>query len=365
MAGSNARSTVNGRPSLLDMCDAGGCGSKLPFAELEPIVAQLMASRADLHRPQILDDFGDAAVQFCPLTDTCLITTLDFGTPVSEDPYTWGYIAAQNAMSDVYAVGGTPSTALSILGWPSGGIAGLDIHEVFAGALAAVTAASVSIVGGHSLISAIPFFGLSVTGFARKADVRGNSSGKAGMRLCLTKRVGSGLAIAGRKARILSDEAWAEAEALMKESNAVASQGARRAGIGASTDITGYGVLGHAHMLGRRSGVAVELWPDAIPTIGAVREALVAGIVPSSAERLMIEAEEFSDFANLPPEARLVLCDPQTSGGLMLAGTEEQMATLGTELTRGTSLWCIGRLLEGAPGAVTFSTPPASAQRCA
>jgi len=359
MAVSKGLATANGRPSLLDMCDAGGCGSKLSLAELEPIVAQLVASRSDLHRPHILDDFGDAAVQLCPHTDTCLITTLDFGTPVSEDPFTWGYIAAQNAMSDVYAVGGTPSTALSILGWPSGGIAGLDIHEIFAGALAAVTAASVSIVGGHSLISAIPFFGLSVTGFARKADVRGNGSGKAGMTLCLTKRIGSGFAIAGRKARILSDEAWAEAEALMKASNAPASQAAQRAGIRAGTDVTGFGVLGHAHMLARRSGVAVELWPETVPTIAAVGEALAAGIVPSSAERLMVEAEDFSDFATLPPDLRLVLCDPQTSGGLLFAGTEEQMEKLGPELRHGSNLWCIGRLLDGAVGAVTFGKPGA------
>ena len=360
MAGTDVSPTTGGRPSLLDMCELGGCGSKLPFAELEPIIAQVAASRADLQRSDILDDFGDAAVQLCPHTeDTCLITTLDFGTPVSDDPFAWGFIAAQNAMSDIYAVGGTPSTALSILGWPSGGIPGLDLRDVLAGALKAVTAASVSLVGGHSLISAVPFFGLSVTGFARKADIRGNGTARAGMILCLTKRIGSGLAIGGRKRRILSDDAWAEAEALMKASNAAAAAAARRAGIRASTDITGFGVLGHAHMMGHRSGVAVELWPEAIPTIGAVREAFAAGIVPKSAKRLMTEAAGFADFADLSRDVRLLLCDPQTSGGLMLAGTEEELAGLAAALPPGAGLWRVGRLLEGTPGAVTFAAPPA------
>jgi selenide, water dikinase len=358
MAGFDNRPTGGGGGSLLDMCELGGCGSKLPFAELEPIIAQVAASRADLQRPDILDDFGDAAVQVCPGTDTCLITTLDFGTPVSDDPRAWGFIAAQNAMSDVYAVGGTPSTALSILGWPSGGIPGLDVREVLAGALEAVKAASVGLVGGHSLISAVPFFGLSVTGFARRAEIRGNGAGRAGMILCVTKRIGSGLAIGGRKRRFLSDDAWVEAEALMKMSNAAASEAARGAGIRASTDITGFGVLGHAHMMGRRSGVAVELWPDAIPTIGAVREAFAAGLVPKSAKRLMAEAAEFTDFGDLSRDTRLLLCDPQTSGGLMLAGTEDQLAGVAAGLPSGGDLWRIGRLLEGTPGAVTFAAPP-------
>jgi selenide, water dikinase len=340
--------------TLLDMCDAGGCGSKLPLAEIEPILAQLAVSKRDVHESHIMDDFGDAAVQSCPDSDMCLITTVDFGTPVSDDPFAWGYIAAQNAMSDVYAVGGVPSTALSVLGWPSGGTRDLGLHQVFAGALAAVTAASASIVGGHSLRSTVPFFGLSVTGFVRRTDLRGNASGRPGTTLCLTKRVGSGLAVAGRKTRTLSERAWAEAEALMKQSNAAASEAARRVGIKASTDVTGYGVLGHAHMMGLRSGLAVELWPDAIPLIPAAGEVMARGITPRSAERLMSDAEAFTDLGSLPPQSRVILCDPQTSGGLLLAGTEEQLSQMGSD---GLEFWRIGRLLVGKAGAVTFAAP--------
>jgi selenide, water dikinase len=346
--------------TLLDMCDAGGCGSKLALAELEPILEQLAVSRTAARDGQIMDDFGDAAVQSCPGSDMCLITTIDFGTPVSDDPFTWGYISAQNAMSDVYAVGGTPSTALSVLGWPAGKVPELGLPRVFAGAIAAVTAASATIVGGHSLRSIVPFFGLSVTGFARQGDLRGNASGQPGTILCLTKRIGSGLAIAGRKTRTLGEDGWAEAEALMKQSNAAASEAARLAGIKASTDVTGFGVLGHAHMMGRRSGVAVELWPDAVPLISAAREVLARGVVPRSAERLIADAHTFTDIDSVPVPSRVVLCDPQTSGGLMLAATAEQMRALES---RGLEFWPIGRLMVGTPGVVTFAQSPSRPPR--
>ena len=211
--------------------------------------------------------------------------------------------------------------------------------------------------GGHSLVSEVPFFGLSVMGFVRAEEVMRNNAGQAGMVLILTKPLGSGLAISGRKSRCLSDEAWAQAETLMKVSNAAAARAAQRAGVRAATDVSGFGILGHAHTMARRSGLAVELWPFAIPRIAAAQEALGAGAIPKSAETMMNESDRFSDLTGLPLETQFLLCDPQTSGGLLLGVSPEQLPRLTAELGEETGAWSVGRFIDGPAGVVSFGGP--------
>ena len=336
---------------LTELCHSGGCGAKMPWPQLQNILAAV----EDEPLPAwVTDGYGDSAVVEPPDYDHVSVHSVDFGTPVSDDAYEWGRIAAENAMSDIWACGARPRVAQSILGWPErhdidvGG----DPRAVLGGAIEQLRRAGAALAGGHSMSSSEPFFGLAVTGHVKRGREMGNDRGRPGDVLVMTKPVGSGLAISAMKQSALSEGLWRESVAWMVQSNGPAAIAAANLGAVCATDVSGNGVIGHAHVLGKRSGLGVRLDPLAVRAMGCVESAFSQGVVPRAAESMMLAAEAFSDIASLPVARRLLLCDPQTSGGLLIALPSEVAPRI---LERVSGAYVVGSLDSGRPGRVEFA----------
>jgi selenide,water dikinase len=322
---------------LMELSHGAGCGCKLPAAALAPIVAGLPANTD----PRVLVDAStndDAAV--VQLTDElAIVQTADFFTPIVNDPYLFGLIAATNALSDVYAMGGTPISAINLLAFPLAQVSDRVLGEIMRGGADAVTAAGASIVGGHSIDDPEPKYGLAVTGIVHPHEVMTNRGGRAGDTLVLTKPLGVGLiSTAVKRGYVASMD---EAIEVMTTLNDRAAASARRAGATALTDITGFGLLGHLHELAHASGCAAEVIADQVPAIDGALE-LTNTAIAGGTRRNREHAESFSTFAdNVCEERRWLLCDAMTSGGL-LAATPNAMD----------EGWIVGRLVEGEPGTI-------------
>jgi selenide,water dikinase len=310
---------------------------------LGPLLAELEAPVGGmvLVGPETADD---AAV--LRLSDElALVSTVDFFTPIVDDPYDFGRIAAANALSDVYAMGGTPVAALNLVAW-SLEAAGEDaLRQVLRGGGAVAAQAGAALVGGHSIDDPEPKYGLAVTGTVHPDRVVRNSTGRAGDELWLTKPVGGGVASTAAKRGQAPDELVRETVAVMTELNAEASAAAVAAGASAMTDVTGFGLLGHLHELASASGVAAEIEADAVPAIGGVLELLSSDEPPiaggSRGNRDWVETSvRWAD--DVPEERRWLLCDAMTSGGLLVAAAPGAGAP-GTP---------IGRLVEGEAGRI-------------
>jgi selenide,water dikinase len=249
--------------------------------------------------------------------DRAVVATADFFTPVVDDPYTFGQIAAANALSDVYAVGGEPLVALNLLGWPRE-VLGPDLAaEVLRGGFAVATAAGCHVAGGHSIDDPEPKYGMAVTGLADPARLLRIDAGRPGQPLSLTKPLGTGVLNARHKA---TGEVFPAAIDVMTTLNAEASRAALAAGIGCATDVTGFGLLGHLYKLARASGVTAVVNSAAVPLIDGALAALRAGYVPGGSRRNLAWVEPHTDPGSLSEEQLILLADAQTSGGLLLAG---------------------------------------------
>ncbi|GAB4255738.1 MAG: selenide, water dikinase SelD [Deferrisomatales bacterium] len=262
---------------------------------------------------------GDDAGVYRLADDLALVQTVDFITPVVDDPRAFGRIAAANSLSDVYAMGGRPLTALNVLCYPVCDVPGEAVREILAGAAEAVAEAGASLVGGHTVDNPELVFGLSVTGRVHPDRILSNRGARPGDRLVLTKPLGLGLVATAVKAGLARpDHARAMAET-MGALNRVAGEALTAFGARAATDVTGFGLAGHALAVARESAVDLRLWWEAVPVLAGAREALTLGLIPAGAyrnrdafaERLRVEAGG--------EEAALLLCDPQTSGGLLVA----------------------------------------------
>jgi selenide,water dikinase len=301
---------------LTQYARGGGCACKIPPGELEEAVARLIPDRqaADL---LIGVEHGDdaAVVQISP--QRAVVATADFFTPVVDDAYTFGQIAAANALSDVYAVGGEPLIALNLLGWPRDKLPVELAAEVLRGGLAVARCAGCHVAGGHSIDDPEPKYGMAVTGLADPAALLRIDAGAAGLPLSLTKPLGTGVLNARHKA---TGEVFEQAVAVMTGLNAQASRQALALGIRCATDVTGFGLLGHLYKLARASGVTAVLDCAAVPLIDGAREALRAGYVPGGSRRNLDWVSPHADFSGVPQEDLLLLADAQTSGGLLLAG---------------------------------------------
>jgi selenide,water dikinase len=336
--------TKIGAQGLLALCAAGGCGSKMPSAQLaRPLDALAVDDRA--HARSLGED---AALFGTPAGErTCV--SVDFGTPASDDPFEWGQIAAQNALSDIYAVGGAPRAALAILGWPQRArVRGLEPEQVLRGASAVCRQADASIVGGHSITLDTPLFGLVVVGSVDGSEAMSHADATPGQLVGLTKPVGTGMAIALRKLDLISAEAWCEARDCMLASNRSASRAAQLAGIRTATDVSGFGLVGHAHDIARESGVQIELWPAYVPALACAEEAKRHGVFPGLADAELARSEEFCTYVDVGIGDRLVLNDPQTSGGLLLCGSHDQFRAV----SRCASVTIVGRTRRGEPSVV-------------
>jgi selenide,water dikinase len=325
MTSSSPTSPADGSaaPSLTSLAAGAGCGCKLPAAELLPIVQAL--PRHDDERLLVGSATSDDAAVFRIRDDLALVQTIDFFTPLVDDPFDFGRIAAANAFSDVYAMGGVPLTALNVVAFPLRALGGEVLGEILRGGLEVAERAGAVIAGGHSIDDAEPKYGLAVTGTVDPRRIVTNAGGRPGDVLVLTKPLGVGAIVAARKRGAADDVLLARAVATMTELNATASAAAVSAGVHAMTDVTGFGLLGHLHHLCRESGVTAELNAESVPALEGV-QALLEGedaTAPgrSGGSRRNAEwASGFTDFDDgVEPWRRRLLTDATTSGGLLVA----------------------------------------------
>ena len=277
-------------------------------------------------------DTSDDACVYKLNDETAIIQTLDFFTPIVDDPYLYGQIAAANALSDVYAMGGIPTLALNILCFPN--CLSLEtLREILAGGYNKVQEAGAIVAGGHSVEDDEPKYGLSVTGFVHPGRLWSNATAKAGDLLILTKPLGSGITTTAAKADAISPEVFVYSTNAMAALNKYGRDAAVRVGANSCTDITGFGMLGHTREMADASKVTIELWGNKIPILPGAEELAMMGIIPAGAYRNREYVEDKVEFSSeVPRHLQDILCDPQTSGGLLLsvdeAGAGEMMDLL-------------------------------------
>ena len=309
----NSRATA---VRLTQYAHGGGCACKIPPGELEEAVARLIPEHrsADL---LIGVEHGDDAAVVRISANRAVVATADFFTPVVDDARTFGRIAAANALSDVYAVGGEPLIALNLLGWPRE-VLSLDLAaEVLAGGLEVATQAGCHVAGGHSIDDPEPKYGMAVTGLADPDRLLRIDAGQPGLPLSLTKPLGTGVLNSMHKATGAVSQAAID---VMTTLNAEASRAALAARLRCATDVTGFGLLGHAFKLARASGVTAVIDHKSVPFIDGARQALKNGHVPGGSRRNLAWVAPHADFSGLSDEELLLLADAQTSGGLLIAG---------------------------------------------
>ena len=331
-------------PRLTELSHGAGCACKLPAADLHAMLADLPRSGD----PALLvgNDTADDAAVYRVSEDLAIVTTVDFFTPIVDDPFDFGRIAAANALSDVYAMGGTPMTALSLVAFPLEQLGGEVLREILGGGAAVAAAAGISIVGGHSIDDSEPKYGLAVTGTVHPDRLVRNSTGRVGDDLFLTKPVGGGIVSTAAKRGLASAALVAEQVRVMTTLNREASSAAVAAGASAMTDVTGFGLLGHLRELVTASGVGAEVEAGALPAIDGVLDLLLGDQPPiaGGTRRNRAWAEEVVDWGEgVPEERRWLLCDAMTSGGLLVA------APPGSELPG----WRIGRVTEAPAGRIS------------
>jgi selenide,water dikinase len=271
--------------------------------------------------------------------DLAIVLTTDFFTPIVDDPFDWGRIAATNALSDVYAMGGTPLLALNLVAWPREGLPFELLARVIDGGAAIVQHAGALVGGGHSIDDPEPKFGLAVVGTVEPDRVWRNSGAQPGDRLVLTKPIGLGVISTAVKREGASDELLATAVALMTTLNAGARDAGRALGdaIHAVTDITGFGLLGHLGEMARGSGVSARVDAAAVPIIDGVRRLVADDFVAGGTQRNHAFVSEFVDWNGLDASEQLLLADAQTSGGLLFSVAPDAVDDLVAELeTAGT-----------------------------
>ncbi|WP_432904818.1 selenide, water dikinase SelD [Micromonospora matsumotoense] len=322
------------RVRLTEHARGGGCACKIPPGELEAMVAGLGPATGTAELLVGLDHGDDAAVVRLD-ERTGLVTTADFFTPVVDDAYDWGRIAAANALSDVYAMGGTPLVALNLLCWPRDTLPLELAREVLRGGQDVAREAGCHLAGGHSVDDDGPKYGLAVTGLVRPEELITLDGGRAGLPLSLTKPLGVGVLNTRHKA---TGEVSAEAVALMTTLNRDAARAAVAAGIRCGTDVTGFGLLGHASKLARASGLTVAIDAARVPYLPGARAAVRDGYVSGGTRRNLDWVAPWTGFGSTGEEDRLLLADAQTSGGLLLAGEVPGGTVIGELLPRGESM---------------------------
>ena len=316
---------------LTKLAECAGCGAKVGAGEL----AKLLADISVLRDPNLLVGFdkSDDAAVYKINDDVAMVQTLDFFPPIVDDPYAFGAIAAANALSDIYAMGGEPKTALNIMAVPED-MPKEHVHEILKGGYAKVAEAGAVICGGHSIYDKEPKYGLSVTGFVHPDKILTNAGARPGDRLIYTKRLGIGVLTAGWKADMLSEETKQAMQEQMMLLNRVARDVMVNYRVHACTDVTGFGMLGHLLEMAEGSGAVIEVDTDMVDIIPEAAELAKMGILPAGMYRNRHFAEEKVDPGRTPVWLQDLLYDPQTSGGLMIAVDPADADTLYEELKR-------------------------------
>ncbi|MBJ7609653.1 MAG: selenide, water dikinase SelD [Candidatus Dormibacteraeota bacterium] len=321
---------------LTGYAHGGGCACKIPPGELETMVAGLVG----VEHPSLLVglDGGDDAAAVRLDNGTALLSTVDFFTPVVDDPYDWGRIAAANALSDIYAMGGRPVLAVNLLCWPREVLPLELATEVLRGGLDVARSAGCPLAGGHSVDDPEPKYGMAVSGVADADKLLRNSAGTAGMPLSLTKPLGIGVLNARHKH---TGEVFPHAVATMTRLNREAAEAAVEAGVRCATDVTGFGLLGHLLKLARASDVTAVIDADAVPYLDGARAALRDGYVSGGTRRNLAWVHDSVSWGGRTAsdeDERLLLADAQTSGGLLICGVVPGAPVIGELRPRGEHL---------------------------
>ncbi len=309
--------------ALTKYAHGSGCGCKIAPAVLEKILQQSNAKTVFPHLLVGNETKDDAAVFELNETE-CLISTTDFFMPIVDDAFDFGWIAAVNAISDVYAMGGRPIMAIAILGWPVEKLPPDLAQRVLEGGRKVCDEAGIPLAGGHSVDSPEPFFGLAVTGLADKKHIKRNSSAQPGDTIYLTKPIGVGILTTAWKRGVASPADLAEAIKLMTQLNSIGTKLGRVAGVTAMTDVTGFGLLGHLLEVCEGSGISAEIHYPSVPLAPNLKTYLGKMIYPDNTMRNWSSYQ--SKVEGIGSESLLSLCDPQTSGGLMVFVKESAKA---------------------------------------
>jgi selenide, water dikinase len=304
---------------LSQLSHGAGCACKIGAAELQPVLAELPLDGD----PKLLVGAAtrDDAAVYRLSDEVAIVQSADFFTPIVDDPYDFGRIAAANALSDIYAMGADPVFCLNLVAYPLERLGSEALREILRGGAAIAAEADAVIAGGHSIDDPEPKYGMAVTGVVRPDRVITNAGGRPGDRLFLTKPLGGGLITTAAKRALGSAELIARATATMVELNRESAAAASATGATAMTDVTGFGLLGHLHELAEASGCAARVEAAAVPAIdGALDLAADERCVAGGSRRNAAYAESFTAFAaTIGPERRVLLSDAMTSGGLLVA----------------------------------------------
>lgn len=329
---------------LTQYSHGAGCGCKISPQVLDQILKS--DARPTIH-PALLvgNESRDDAAVYDLGNGEALVSTTDFFMPIVDDAFDFGRIASANAISDVYAMGGTPLLAIAILGWPVNVLPPEVARRVLEGSRTVCAEAGIPLAGGHSIDSPEPIFGLAVTGRVRLDHLKQNNTATAGNRLYLTKPLGVGILTTAQKKGILRDEHADLAPRQMAQLNRIGAKLGGLPQVKALTDVTGFGLLGHLVEMAEGSGLSAEIDFDLVPKLPTVDEYLAQGSVPGGTHRNWTSYGQ--KIADLPDERRFLLADPQTSGGLLVA-VEPAGAVLFEEVMReaGFALKSFGRLVE-------------------
>lgn len=335
---------------LSTLAHGGGCGCKLDPAVLRRLLADQPVA-GPFERLLVGNETADDAAVWALDDGTCVIATTDFFTPMVDDPHDFGRIAATNAISDVYAMGGTPILALAILGMPVGKIAPETVAEILKGGASICAEAGIPVAGGHSIDTPEPIYGLAVIGTCRREQVRRNADARAGDALILTKPIGVGIYSAAIKREALPAEGYAAFIATTTRLNRIGAELARDDAVHAMTDVTGFGLLGHGLELARGAGLGLRIEANAVPLLPAAEALARDGFVTGASHRNWSAFGEAVDLPDDFPEwRRHLLTDPQTSGGLLVSCESGQAeAILGRIRTAGfAEAAIVGRMETGA-----------------
>lgn len=335
---------------LTQYSHGAGCGCKISPKVLDVILAGSGAQNLD-PKLWVGNASRDDAAVYALDDERGVVSTTDFFMPIVDDPFDFGRIAATNAISDIYAMGGTPLLAIAILGWPVNDLPAEVAREVIRGGRAACDAAGIPLAGGHSIDAPEPIFGLAVTGEVRKAHLKRNDTAEAGCILYLTKPLGIGILTTAEKQSKLRDADKGLARDWMCTLNTIGSALSRLAGVKAMTDVTGFGLLGHLVEMADGSGLTARITAHHVPRLPGVDYYLEQGCVPGGTQR------NFDSYGarigTINDYQKNLLCDPQTSGGLLVAVSPEGEAEfLATTRAAGLTLQPIGTLVAQQPHAV-------------
>ncbi|MBD2848174.1 selenide, water dikinase SelD [Paenibacillus sp. IB182496] len=338
---------------LTSLSSKGGCGCKIGPAALSEVLRGLPAAEPNPDLLVGLDTSDDAGV-YRLSDELAIVQTVDFFTPIVDDPYAFGQVAAANALSDIYAMGGQPLTVLNIVAFPIQTLGGQVLADILRGAGDKVREAGATLVGGHSIDDKEPKFGLAVTGTIHPQQVRTNAGARPGDRLILTKPIGVGILTTSIKKGALSEAEIDAVTAVMTTLNKEAARVMDGYEVHACTDVTGFGLLGHAMEMARASGAELTVDAGRVPFLPRVRELAEAGFVPGGTKANYAHLEGAVEYAGeLDELARYMLCDAVTSGGLLAAVAPEQAdALLGELRGAGVDAHLIGRVERAGQGRI-------------